>query len=191
MAFSMKERCYMRVIAGTHRSRILKGVESNATRETKDRIKEAIFNSIGPYFSDETVLDLFAGSGSLGIEAISRGAKKCTFVDSSKEAIDVITDNVLSLKVQSNSLIVYDSYIPFLRTANSPYDIIFLDPPYALEVLDEVIHEIAKRKLLSAHGVIVALYDKNSMIKPQNNGIVEYKQKTTGVTTVSYLKWGI
>ncbi|MBN2604939.1 MAG: 16S rRNA (guanine(966)-N(2))-methyltransferase RsmD [Bacilli bacterium] len=181
----------MRVIAGTHRSRILKGVESNRTRETKDRIKEAIFNSIGPYFSDETVLDLFAGSGALGIEAISRGVKKCTFVDSCKEAIDVITDNILSLKIQSNSSIVYNSYVPFLHSESTPYDIIFLDPPYKLEVLDEIIGEIAKRKLLTKHGIIVALYDKNNTINPQNNGIIEYKQKTTGVTTVSYLKWGI
>ncbi|MBU1020690.1 MAG: 16S rRNA (guanine(966)-N(2))-methyltransferase RsmD [Firmicutes bacterium] len=181
----------MRVIAGTHRSRIIKGVERETTRETKDRVKEAIFNTIGPYFTDEIVLDLFAGSGSLGIEAISRGAMKCTFVDSDKTAIDVITENVLSLKIQSNSLIVYNSYVPFLRSQSSPFDIIFLDPPYKLNVIDEIIQDIATQKLLKQDGIIVALYDKNSVIKSLNNGIVEYKQKTSGVTKVSYLKWGI
>lgn len=181
----------MRVIAGTHRSRIIKGVERDTTRETKDRVKEAIFNSIGPYFTDKTVLDLFAGSGSLGIEAISRGVAKATFVDSDKTAIDVITDNVLSLKIQSSSFIVYDSYVPFLRQQSAPYDIIFLDPPYDLLVIDDIIHDIAEKKLLAQDGVIVALYSKMMTIKESNHGIVEYKQKSSGITKISYMKWGI
>lgn len=181
----------MRVIAGTHRSRIVKGVNSETTRETKDRVKESIFNAIGPYFTDQLVLDLFAGSGSLGIEAISRGVSKCTFVDSDKLAIDVITDNVLTLKMQSNALIVYDSYVPFLRRQTTAFDIIFLDPPYRLEVIDDIISIIAEKRLLSKNGIIIALYDKFNSIKENNSGIIEYKQKSIGVTKISYLKWGI
>ena len=181
----------MRVIAGTFRSRILSEVESNNTRSTKDRVKEQIFNSIGPYFNGLNVLDLFSGSGSLGIEAISRGVDKCVFVDSDRQAIKVITNNILTLKIQDKSEILQSLYSDYLNNTNEVFDLIFLDPPYSLEELDLIISIISKRKLLREDGKIVCLYSKKSSINEKNNDIIEYKQKISGITKISFMKWGI
>ncbi len=181
----------MRVIAGKHRSRILAEVESNNTRSTKDRVKEQIFNSIGPYFEGLKVLDLFAGGGSLGIEAISRGVNSCVFVDHDRHAIKVITDNVLSLNIQDKSKIIQSLYIDYLNNTNDGFDLIFLDPPYSLEELDLIISIISDKRLLNEGGKIVCLYSKNAYIKEKNNDIIEYKQKSSGITKISFMKWGI
>lgn len=181
----------MRVIAGTLRSRILKEVDSNNTRSTKDRVKEQIFNSIGPYFEGLSVLDLFSGSGSLGIEAISRGVDKAVMVDNSSLAIKIITDNVLSFKIQDKSEIIQSSYMDYLNNINEEFDLIFLDPPYLLKEIDEIISIISKRKLLKENGKIICLYSKKTSIKESNNDIIEYKQKISGITKISFMKWGI
>lgn len=181
----------MRVIAGMHRSRILKEVDNNLTRSTKDRVKEQIFNSVGPYFEGLTVLDLFSGSGSLGIEAISRGASKSVFVDSSKKAVDVVTENVLTLKIQDKSEVIQSLYVDYLNNTKETFDLIFLDPPYSLLDLDKIIFTISEKKLLKETGRIVCLYGKNFSIKTENNDIIEYKQKKSGITNISFMKWGI
>lgn len=181
----------MRVIAGAYRSRILKEVNSDNTRSTKDRVKEQIFNSIGPYFDDLTVLDLFAGSGSLGIEAISRGVKEAVFVDNSRIAIKVVTDNILNLKIQDKSEIVQSLYFDYLSSTTKKFDLIFLDPPYSLEEIDNMILIISERKLLKEDGTIICLYSKKASIKENNNDIIEYKQKISGITKISFMKWGI
>jgi len=181
----------MRVIAGRHRSRLLIEVNSESTRETKDRIKEAIFNSIGPYFHDETVLDLFSGSGSLGIEALSRGAQRTTFIDDYYLAIKTIKQNIANLGLELESIVYKTSSFDFLQKAESSYDLIFLDPPYNLKEIDNIIALIAERKLLNEDGKIVCLYDKFNSVKKENNGIIEYKLKSIGKTKVSFMKWGI
>lgn len=180
----------MRVIAGKHRRRLLVEVNSKTTREIKDRVKEAIFNSIGPYFHNEVVLDLFAGSGALGIEAISRGASKAVFIDDFYIAIKTIKRNLETLGIEEG--FVYNTgYLDFLYKTDIKFDLIFLDPPYSMEEIDQIITIITDRKILNDDGVIVCLYEKNNSIKEQNNGIIEYKQKTIGVTKVSFMKWGI
>ena len=136
-------------------------------------------------------LDLFSGSGSLGIEAISRGVDKCVFVDSDRLAIKVITDNILKLKIQDKSEIIQSLYIDYLSNTTEQFDLVFLDPPYSLEELDLVISIISKRKLLKKDGRIVCLYSKNCSIKEKNNDIIEYKQKISGITKISFMKWGV
>lgn len=181
----------MRVIAGKFRSRILYEVEGDNTRSTKDRVKEQIFNSIGPYFAGLNVLDLFSGSGSLGIEAISRGVDKCVFIDNNRLAVKVITENILKLKIQGQSEIIQSLYSDYLNNTNEKFDLIFLDPPYSLEELDLIISMIGKRKLLKEKGKIICLYSKNCSIKEKNNDIIEYKQKKSGITKISFMKWGV
>lgn len=181
----------MRVISGTFRKRVLFEVNSDTTRETKDRVKESMFNSITTYLPDATVLDLFAGSGSLGIEAISRGSTFCDFCDKETVAITALRKNILNLHIEENSGIHYMDYDSFLQKTYHEYDVILLDPPYKLDVIDDIIKTIARKKLLSNDGVIVCLYSKNNTLKAENNGIIEYKKKTMGITNVSYMKWGI
>lgn len=181
----------MRIIAGKYRSRVLKEVEEVTTRETKDRVKESIFNSLSPYLHDADVLDLFGGSGSLGIEAISRGARSCDFIDNNIKACNVIKENIKTLKIESQANVVKAEYKDYLESCSKKFDLILLDPPYSMDVIDEVISIVQEKELLSENGFIVCLYGKNNSIKEDNNGIIEYKQKKIGVTKVSFMKWGI
>ncbi len=181
----------MRVIAGIHRSRLLIEVDSKSTREIKDRIKETIFNSIGPYFTNETVLDLFAGSGALGIEGISRGVNKAVFIDNNYKAIQTIKHNIASLRIEDECIVINTSYLDYIYKTKDQFDIIFLDPPYNMEEINNIISIIAERKILKEDGIIVCLYKKSNNIKEVNNGIIEYKQKVIGITKVSFMKWGI
>ena len=179
----------MRVIAGFHRSRLLVEVKGKNTREIKDRVKEAIFNSIGPYFSNEIILDLFAGSGSMGIEGISRGADKVVFIDNNYQAIKTIKHNIASLKIEDESKVINTSYLDYLYKTEDKFDYIFLDPPYDMEEINKIISIISERKILKDYGVIVCLYEKSNSIKEEISGIIEYKQKTIGITKISFMKW--
>ena len=179
----------MRVIAGTYRSRVLKEVESETTRSTKDRVKESIFNSIQNQLYNRNILDLFAGSGALGIEAISRGAKHVIFNELNPKAFKVVENNVKSLQIETCTISKLD-YIDFLLSIKQTFDIIFIDPPYHMNIIDEIIQHISKRELLNENGTIICLYAKNNTLKEENNGIIEYKKKTIGVTNVSFMKWG-
>lgn len=180
----------MRVISGTFRSRVLEEVASIKTRETKDRVKESMFNSLQPYLYQATVLDLFAGSGSLGIEALSRGCEHVTFVDHFHQAITVLNNNIATLQVAKQSKVFQEDFRTFLLHNQTIYDIIILDPPYDLIVLDEIVEMIATKKLLHEDGIIVLLYGKNTVLKTENSGIIEYKKKTMGITNLSFMKWG-
>jgi len=181
----------MRVIAGTFRSRVLKEVDELTTRETKDRVKESIFNSIQNNIQSSNVLDLFGGSGSLGIEAISRGASYCDFVDHHNKAVKVMKDNIKMLEIENQTSVHKEEFKTFLLSCDKQFDIILLDPPYHLDVIDEIISVIQEKKLLTPSGIIVCLYDKNNSIKEDCNGIIEYRQKKIGITKVSFMKWGI
>lgn len=178
----------MRVIAGLYRSRVLKEVESTSTRSTKDRVKESIFNSIQTDIYESVVLDLFAGSGALGIEALSRGANHAYLNELSPKASKVVQENVSTLQIDAATISTLD-YVDFLLSTKETFDIILLDPPYHMEVIDEAIRLIAKRELLNKDGIIVCLYAKNNSLQEENDGIIEYKKKTIGITNVSYMKW--
>jgi 16S rRNA (guanine(966)-N(2))-methyltransferase RsmD len=166
-------------------------VESNLTRETKDRVKESIFNSINDMCLDASVLDLFAGSGSLGIEALSRGAKHVDFVDESLQAMDALRYNVDTLELQKVVDIYHIDYNDFLENHYQKYDIILLDPPYKLNVIDDIIKHIERKRMLNPNGVIICLYGKETTLNEQNGSIIETKTKTIGITKVSFMKWGI
>ena len=181
----------MRVISGVFRSRLLEEVPTESTRETKDRVKESMCNSLQSDFYDAKVLDLFAGSGSLGIEAISRGSKEVSFVDNNYQAITVLKRNLNSLQIIDQARIYQEDFKTFLHHTTDRYDVIILDPPYDLDALDEIVEMIATKKLLNEDGIVALLYGKTTVLKTENNGIIEYKKKTIGITNVSYLKWGI
>lgn len=133
----------MRVIAGTARRLLLKTPEGMDTRPTTDRIKETLFNMLMPYLSGAVFLDLFSGSGGIGIEAISRGAKKVYFVENSQKAVNCITDNVEHTRFEEQAVILKQDVFAALRgSIRDDVDVIFMDPPYnqqyekkALEIL--------------------------------------------------------
>ncbi|MFA6889718.1 MAG: RsmD family RNA methyltransferase, partial [Bacilli bacterium] len=125
----------MRIIAGKHRSRILKSLDGMNTRPMMDSMKESVFNTIGPYLDEEVILDLFGGSGALSLEAISRGAKEAYVFDINKDAIRIITENTIALHEEDNMKIFQMPYQDALkRFSSSQFDLIFLDPPYRMNI---------------------------------------------------------
>ncbi|QMS85726.1 16S rRNA (guanine(966)-N(2))-methyltransferase RsmD [Candidatus Xianfuyuplasma coldseepsis] len=179
----------MRIISGRYRHRLIKEVPSDATRETKDRVKESIFNSLHNQLTQATVLDLFAGSGSLGLEALSRGAGHIDFVDQSELARQTINTNSKMLDVFDNVTIHKMDAMTFLQSTTTIYDVILLDPPYDVNIIDDIIAFIATHKRLSSQGTIVALYGKKTSLNVGEYGIIDVKKKTIGITNVSFMKW--
>lgn len=143
----------MRVITGKYKGRKLVEFENENTRPTLDRVKESIFDVINFFVEDSLVVDLFAGTGALGIEAISRGAKKVFFVDNNKRALEVINNNVNSLGVDAEIQNV--DYLKFLKNLNIKVDIFLLDPPFKTDFAKKAIEFIYENNLLAKDGVIV------------------------------------
>ncbi len=145
----------MRVISGTARGRKLTPVPGLNTRPTTDRVKTSVFNIIQMRIRDAEVLDLFAGTGQLGIECLSRGAKHCDFVDCDKTARATVQRNVTDARVADRSTIHGDEYTAYLRRCRKKYDIIFLDPPYGGEILRNAVKLVKEIDILSPDGIIV------------------------------------
>lgn len=147
----------MRIISGKYRGKKLKGFDIDGTRPTMDRVKESIFGMIQSFIPNSTILDLFAGSGSLGLEAISNGAKSLTLVDNNPVVIKIINDNISSF--DEDVTVLNTDYKKFLKSSNSKYDVIFLDPPYRAGILNKAIRVIEERDLLVDGGIIVCEYE--------------------------------
>ena len=170
----------MRVISGKYKGKILEGFDIKGTRPTMDRIKESMFASIQNYLKEAIVLDLFAGSGSLGIEALSNGAKSCYFVDKNKIAVKTITKNTEGI---SNCFILYKDCLEALDTIKIQFDVILLDPPYHDNFINKVIDKIIDNNLLSDKGIIVCEVEENLVT---NLDII--KEKSYGKKKVFVLK---
>lgn len=143
----------MRVITGEARGRRLITLEGENVRPTTDKVKEGIFNIIQFDVPNANVLDLFAGSGQLGIEAISRGAKHCNFVDASKRSLDVVRENLKVCGFEKRASVFSGSAESFVRLTHEIFDIVFLDPPYRKHLINEVLPFVAQK--MSDGGVII------------------------------------
>lgn len=145
----------MRVITGTAKGRPLKTVKSRDVRPTADRVKESIFNVLGPRLPEARFLDLFAGSGAMGIEALSRGAASCTFVELVSSHLKVVAENLAATQLQEHAeLIRRDARAAIADLANRGrrYDLIFIDPPYGRDLIPQVLEAIAQTGLLAPEG---------------------------------------
>jgi len=146
----------MRVVAGKFRGARLFALKGNSTRPTTDLVKESLFNVIQGYFPCENVLDLFAGSGALGFEALSRGAEHCVFVENNRAAIDVIRKNAAHLKLAtSNFEIKQQDFAVYIKSLKEKFDVIFLDPPYNKDYLSKAVFAIQENKILADGGILV------------------------------------
>ena len=148
----------MRVISGSARSLKLKTLEGLDTRPTTDRIKETLFNMIQNRIYDCSFLDLFSGSGAIGIEALSRGTKNCVFVDNNPKTIDVINENLEFTKLMDNSLILGKSYevaVKDLESKNMNFDVVFLDPPYDKGFEKNVLELLAKSVIINNDTIVI------------------------------------
>ena len=170
----------MRVISGKARGKKLISLEGMNTRPTLDRVKEALFNIIQFDIIDKNILDLFAGSGAIGIEAISRGARLVTFCDKSIDAIKIIKTNIENTRSKENSIVLHKDYISALNTLaeeKEKFDIIYLDPPYKTDFANKAIEKIIQLNLLSKDGIIILETDDTEKIEEIANQRIEIFDK--------------
>jgi 16S rRNA (guanine966-N2)-methyltransferase len=152
----------MRIIAGKYRHILLEAPLGTKTRPTMDRVKEALFSILNFKIQGKVVLDLFAGSGGLGIEALSRDAGYVYFNDCSIEAIKIIKKNLAKLPQCSNYQVSQSDYLSLIRTNDVVYDIVILDPPYQANIYASIIDELIKLKRLSARAIMVIECDQKN-----------------------------
>lgn len=183
----------MRVIAGISRGRILKTLPGKYTRPTADKVKGAIFNSVGSRILETSFLDLFAGSGAVGIEALSRGARYCVFVEKNWACIKIIKHNLSQTGLERRALVIRADVLKILGkiktiTTGCPFNYIFLDPPYHSCFIPTVLKEIKSREVMAESGVvIVEHYRSANDVKGEPLLMVENK-KYYGDTGVTFLR---
>lgn len=178
----------MRVISGLYKGRNLKGFDIEGTRPTMDRVKESIFSSIQSYVDEAVCLDLFSGSGNLGIEALSNGASSCYFVDINKKAVNTIKENIDMLNI-TNYIVMNSDYkdaLNHFKDNNIKFDLIFLDPPYKLNVIDSIVNFIIDNDLINDKGLIICEFD--SEIKKEYEKLTIFKEKKYGSKYVVIFK---
>lgn len=145
----------IRITGGQFRSRLLKTPNTIKTKPTMDKVRQGVFSSIGERIIDASVLDLFAGSGSYGFESLSRGAKSSTFVDNGRLQINIIKDNARALMCEDLSNIIFKDCLSFLKETNDRFDIIFVDPPYALDVYYQIIDLVFNKNIINENGLLI------------------------------------
>ena len=169
----------MKVISGTLKGRTIKGFTIKGTRPTMDRVKESIFATIQNHIKDSLVLDLFAGSGNYGIEAISNYAKFVYFNDINKEACSVIKNNLQEFKIEDKGLILNLDYLKCLerlKKDNLKFDLIFLDPPYKLHILNNILKFINDNDLLNINGLVIVEFQDEELDNYNNLNLIKDKK---------------
>lgn len=146
----------MRVITGSARGRRLRELEGMETRPTTDRVKEGLFNILQCDIEGRRVLDLFAGTGQLGIECLSRGADFAVFVDRRADAVQLVRENLTVTGLRDRARVVQGDSLAYLRTLQEKFDLVFLDPPYQAGLLEPAVEMLAGFDILNPHGIIVA-----------------------------------
>ncbi|WP_053362057.1 16S rRNA (guanine(966)-N(2))-methyltransferase RsmD [Bacillus sp. FJAT-27251] len=182
----------MRVVSGNLKGRYLKAVPGNSTRPTTDKVKEAIFNMIGPYFSGGLGLDLFAGSGSLGIESLSRGLDKVIFVDMDRKAVQVINENIRDCGLEDKSEIYRNEASRALKAIikrELSFDYIFLDPPYKKQQLLKLVELISSHHLLKDKGAIVCEHGSDIQLPESIGGFLLTRHEEYGIIGISIYKY--
>jgi len=178
----------VRVISGSARGLKLNTPGDDRVRPTTDRVKESMFNIIQDWVYDSQVLDLFAGSGALGIEALSRGASQAVFCDNSLDSIKIIKSNIEKARVVDRSQIVSGDFKRCLRdmeAKNQSFDMIFVDPPYYEGLFEEVLDTIRSCKILKKDGIVIVEHDAKRPIG-QVEGLEVYKEKKYGITMLTF-----
>ncbi|PTO40278.1 16S rRNA (guanine(966)-N(2))-methyltransferase RsmD [Enterococcus mundtii] len=178
----------MRVISGDYGGRRLKSLAGPNTRPTSDKVKESIFNMIGPYFNGEVVLDLYSGSGGLAIEAVSRGCSYAICVEKNYQALKIIKENIEITKEPNkfNTMkLDADKAIESLAKEDQKIDILFLDPPYAKQKIVDQIERMEELALFQDAALIVCETDKSVELPETIQNFQQIKQQTYGISAVT------
>jgi 16S rRNA (guanine(966)-N(2))-methyltransferase RsmD len=175
----------MRVITDKARGVVLKTPEGRLTRPTTDRAKEAMFSILNFDIPGAAVLDLFGGTGQLGIEALSRGAKSAVFVDAREDACKIIRENLSRTKLEGQAKVVRSDYLDYLRRCREQFDIIILDPPYAEVFLENALKCITEIDILQTGGIIVAERPLGKELPYEFEGFTRSKDYKYGKTLLT------
>lgn len=170
----------MRIVSGKYKGRIIEGFDMEGTRPTMDRVKESLFGSIQNYINGTVILDLFSGSGNLGIEALSNGSSEAYLVDISKEAINIINKNIKEIRVEERVEIIKEDYkkvLDLFEERKLKFDIVFLDPPYNMIVMDDIINLLVEKNLLNNDALVICEYEKDI---PNTDKLKLFKEKKYG-----------
>ena len=181
----------MRVIGGKYRSRVLSEFAGENVRPTSDRAREALFNILSLKIYGARVLDLFAGSGALGIESLSRGAREAFFNDFSKDSIAIVKKNLTALKIAVNgeeAKVMQSDYLACLEMARGQFDLIFIDPPYRFDYGEKALKKIAQKGLLSENGI--AVYERDIPFDGEIEGLEKYDERKYGKAYLTFFKRG-
>ena len=178
----------MRVISGSARGKKLITSDDLKIRPTLDRVKESVFNMIAFDLPDSCVLDLFSGSGALGIEALSRGAKLCHFVDKAAESLKITTKNLEATHLSASAVVVNCDSLDFISSTDKKFDIIFIDPPYESDLYEKSLSAIKEAKILNDDGFIVLEYDIEISPEFDTCGFEIIKDKKYGRVKILIMK---
>ncbi len=182
----------MRIIAGQNRGRKLKSVPGMKTRPTADRVKEAVFSSIDGRLYECRFLDVFGGTGSISLEALSRGAAEAVVLEKDADALKVIQENIAACGQQTRCKVMRGdsvSSLDALGRQGKCFDVIYVDPPYQSGLYETVLQKIAAGKLLAPDGMILLECAKNASLSVENSIFFIYKEKSYGDTRIVYVKY--
>ncbi|MDC0707191.1 16S rRNA (guanine(966)-N(2))-methyltransferase RsmD [Stigmatella sp. ncwal1] len=183
----------MRIVAGSARGRALQGPKptSRHIRPTADRVRETLFNVLGQWLEGQAVLDLYAGTGALGLEALSRGAGRAVLVDSDREAQALCRQNTDALGFSSQVELLPLSVaraVEQLGQKGLSFELIFADPPYAARGVETVLEQVARSKLLTSGGMLVVEHDKREVAPDSHEGLERVDQRKFGDTVASFYR---
>ncbi len=179
----------MRIIGGKYRSRVLAEFAGEDVRPTSDRAKESLFNILSLKTYGARVLDLFCGSGALGIESLSRGAKEVVFNDFAKDSLAIVKKNLATLKIEANgeeAKLSGADYLVCLEGVRGQFDIIFIDPPYRFDYGVKALEKIAQRDLLTENGV--AVYERDRPFEGEIEGLEKYDERKYGKAYLTFFR---
>jgi len=184
----------MRIVAGSARGRPIQGPgpKSKDIRPTADRVRETIFNVLGQWMDGLTVLDLYAGTGALALEALSRGAERAVLVDSGREALTLCRENAAALGFEAKVRILampVARAVEALAKEGAVFDLVFADPPYAAKAVEEILAAAEGKKLLAAAGTLVVEHDKREAAPEKSGGLSRIDQRQFGDTLVTLYRF--
>ncbi len=178
----------MRIVAGEFGSRPIKSVKGDATRPTSDKIKGAIFSSLGNSFDGGRFLDCYSGTGNMALEALSRGMEQAVLVDQSRLAIAIIKENIKTLGVQKRCKVYQKDIFSLLPNLKEPFDLIYVDPPYQKQENEKLLNQLDAYNLVCKQGIVV-VESLSSQVWPDQIGqLVKYKEKDYRNTKITYYR---
>ena len=176
----------LKIIAGEYKGRLLKTPPGKQVRPSSGLLRGVIFNVLGDFVSGKKVLDIYAGSGALGIEALSRGAAEVTLVEADRATAGLITQNLEMLKVQHKARVIIQDALDFVSFSGGRYDLVLADPPYLANVSSQILDLVEKQILLVPGGILVIQHHRAEKVVPVVKGLALWKCKKHGKSSVEF-----